>query len=67
MSADRPRKAGAPAFTRRGPTLRLVKSPDERPRLEPDPELKAIIEGLNRRAREQREQREREPDGEDAA
>lgn len=67
MSADRPRKAGAPAFPKREPTLRLVKNADERPRFQPDPELKAIVEDMNRRARAQREQSRHEPDGPDAA
>ena len=44
--------------------LRLVKSLDERPRPEPDPDLKAILGDLNRRSHAQRE---REPDGKDAA
>lgn len=64
MSADRSRKAGAPAFPRQETKLRLVKSPDERPRPKPAPELKAIVEDLNRRFHTQRE---REPDGKDAA
>ena len=67
MSADRPRRAGAPAFPRREPTLRLVKNPDERPRLEPDPELKAIVEDLNRRAGAHRERSGSDPGGKDAA
>ncbi|MFL6335294.1 MAG: hypothetical protein ACJ754_18430 [Pyrinomonadaceae bacterium] len=51
MSADRPRRAGAPAFPRQEPKLRLVKNPDERPRPEPDPGLKEILDEMNRRAR----------------
>lgn len=57
------RRAGAPAFPKREPKLRLVKNPDERPRPEPDSDLKAIIEDMNRR----RERAEREPGGKDAA
>ena len=67
MSAIKPRRAGTPAFPEKKPGLRLVKSLEERPRLEPDPELKAIVEDLNRRSRAQRERNEREPDGKDAA
>lgn len=67
MSANNLRKAGAPAFPRRAPTLRLLKNPDERLRPEPDPELKAAVEDLNRHARAQRERSRREPDCKDAA
>jgi len=63
MSANKPRRAGAPAFPEK-PGLRLVKCLDERPRPEPDPELKAVVEDLNRRARTRRRC---EPDGKDAA
>lgn len=62
MSASKPRKAGAPAFPKNGPKLRLVKSTDERPRPEPDPELRAILDDMKRRGRV-----EREPGGKDAA
>ena len=65
MSADKLRKAGAPAFPKQMPRLRLVKGPAERPRPELDHELKAIVEDLNRRARAQLERSE--PDGKDAA
>lgn len=64
MSADKRRKAGAPAFPENGSRLRLVKSPDERPLPEPAPELKALIEDMNRR---RRERIERDPGGKDAA
>lgn len=67
MSADKLRRAGEPAFPEKKTGLRLVKSPAERPRPKPDPELKAIVEDLNRRARAQRERIEREPGGNDAA
>jgi hypothetical protein len=67
VSADKLRKAGAPAFPKRMPGLRLVKNPDERPRPEPAPELKAIVEDMKRRARAQRERIGSEPDGKDAA
>jgi hypothetical protein len=70
MSANKtakPRKAGSPAFPRQEPKLRLVKIPDERPRPEPDPELKAILDDMRRRYRAERERAEREPDGKDAA
>jgi hypothetical protein len=67
MSADRPRKAGAPAFPRQEPKLRLVQNPGERRLPTPDPELKEIIDDMRRRYRIQRERIEREPDGKDAA
>lgn len=67
MSADRPRRAGTPAFPERRPELRLVKSPDERPRPEPDPELKAILDDMRRRYRVSRERDGRDPGGKDAA
>lgn len=65
MSVEKPRRAGAPAFPERRPSLRLVKNPDERPRPEPDPELKAIIDDLYRRDRARRGRSE--PEGKDAA
>jgi hypothetical protein len=40
------RKAGQPVY--RKPKLRLVPSPEERQRPEPDPELKEILDGLRR-------------------
>lgn len=55
MSAKNPRRVGVPAFPEKKTGLRLLKNPDERPRPEPDPELKAIVEDLNRHARAQRE------------
>jgi hypothetical protein len=67
MSSDRHRKAGAPAFPRREPTLRLVRNPDERPRPEPDLELKATLDDMNRRYRVQRGRMERDSGGNDAA
>ena len=67
MNANKPRRAGAPAFPKQGPKLRLVKNPDERPRPEPDSELKAILNDMNRRYLVRRERAEREPDGKDAA
>lgn len=67
MSVNKPRRAGAPAFLGKKPGLRLVKNPDERPRPEPDPELRAIIDDMSRRYRAQRERSEPEPVGKDAA
>lgn len=64
MSANNSRRAGAPAFPKQEPKLRLVQNPDERPRTTPDPELKEIIDNVRRT---QRERIEREPDGKDAA
>lgn len=67
MSANKPRRVGAPAFPKREPKLRLVKNTDERPRPEPDPELKAILDDMKRRHRERRGRAERTPDDKDAA
>jgi hypothetical protein len=67
VSANRTRKAGALAFPKQEPKLRLVKGPDERPRPEPDSELRAILDDMKRRYRVQRERDGREPDGKDAA
>jgi hypothetical protein len=67
VSAEKPRKASAPAFPKQRPELRLVENPDERPRPELDPDLKATLDDMNRRYRVQRERIEREPDGKDAA
>ena len=55
MSAKNPRRAGAPALPEKKPGLRLLESPDERPRLEPAPELKAMVADMNRRERARRE------------
>ena len=65
MSANKQRKAGQPVY--RKPKLRLVPSPDERPRPEPDPELKEVLDDMRRGYRVRRERIEREPDGKDAA
>jgi hypothetical protein len=67
VSANKSRKAGAPAFPKRRPELRLVKSPDERPRRESDPELKAILDDMKRRHSERDRRAERNPDDKDAA
>lgn len=67
MSAEKLRKAGAPAFPKRRPELRLVKNPDERPRPEPDPELRAILDDMRRRRGMKREREWCDPDGKDAA
>jgi hypothetical protein len=67
VSANKPRSASVPAFPKRRPELRLVKNPDEPPRPEPGPELKAILDDMKRRYRVQREQNEVEPGGKDAA
>ena len=64
MSTNKPRRAGAPAFPKDGQKLRLVRSPDERPRLTPAPELKELIDDMRRRSHLRRE---RESDGKDAA
>jgi hypothetical protein len=67
VSAIKARRAGTPAFPKRRPELRLVKSPDERPRSELDSELKTIIDDMGRRHRAQRERINPRPDGKDAA
>jgi hypothetical protein len=67
LSASKPRKAGEPTFPQPKPGLRLIKPVDERPRPEPDPELKELLNDMNRRYRVQRERIERDPDGKDAA
>ena len=65
VSANNQRKAGQPVY--RKPKLRLVPSPEKRPRLEPDPELKEVLDRMRRRYRVQRELIEREPNSKDAA
>jgi hypothetical protein len=67
VSKQKPRRAGAPAFPSKKPGLRLVKSSDERPVSEPDPDLKAMLDDMKRRYRVQRERAERDPEGDDAA
>jgi hypothetical protein len=67
LSASRPRKAGQPVHPAQKPGLRLVKNKDERPRPEPDPELKEVLDDCRRRYRVQRERIEHEPEGKDAA
>lgn len=67
MSVNKPRRAGAPAFPKQETKLRLVKSPEARPRHEPGPELKAILDDMKRRYPVARERNGREPDGKDAA
>jgi hypothetical protein len=67
VSADKPRKAGARAFPKQEPKLRLVQNTKDRPRPEPDCEMKEILNDIRRHYRVQRERIEREPDGKDAA
>lgn len=52
MSANKTRRAGAPAFPKQGPMLRLVKNPDERPR--PEPELRVMLDAMKNRHSAQR-------------
>jgi hypothetical protein len=59
------KKPGQPVYPK--PTLRLVPSPEERQRPEPDPELKEALDDMRRRYRVQQERIERGPDGKDAA
>jgi hypothetical protein len=65
LSASKQRKAGQPVY--RKPKLRLVPSPEERQRPEPDPELKEVLDDMRRRYRVQQERIERGPDDRDAA
>jgi hypothetical protein len=65
LSANKQRKAGQPVY--RKPKLRLVPSPDERQRPEPDPELKEVLDDMRRRCVTQRERIEQGPDGKDTA
>jgi hypothetical protein len=67
MSAKNPKRADVPAFPKRKPTLRLVKSPDERSRPEPDQELRAALDDFKSRARAQRERIESDSGSYDAA
>jgi hypothetical protein len=64
VSANKRRAPGQPVHPKPKPGLRLVKSPDERPRPTPDPELKAMLDDMKRR---QRERLDRGPDDRDAA
>lgn len=64
MSASN-RKAGQPVFSK--PKLRLVPSPDEDKRPEPDPEMKEILDDMRGRYRVRREQLTLDPNGKDAA
>jgi hypothetical protein len=52
LSTNKQRKAGQPVY--RKPQLRLVPSPEERQRPEPDPELKEVLDDMRRRYRVQR-------------
>ena len=65
MSADGSRKAGQPVYQK--PKLRLVPSPEERQRPEPDSGLKEVLDDMRRHYRVQREWIEQGPDGKDAA
>ena len=67
MSATKPRKAGEQVYPAQKPSLRLIKKPDERPRPEPDPELKEALDDMRRRYRVQRERMGRDPEDKDAA
>jgi hypothetical protein len=58
----RPRRAGAPVFPK--PKLRLVENTDERPRPQPDSDLRTLLEDIQRRRHAPRAD---EPDGKDAA
>ena len=57
MSTNRPRrtrKAGAPVYAEPRAPLRLVPAEPARPRPEPDPELKAVLDDMRRRYSVQR-------------
>ena len=51
----KPRKASQPAHTEPQPRLRPVPRSDERPQLIPDPELRTLLDDMQRRYRVQRE------------
>ena len=67
MSANKQRKPGEPVYRKPESGLRLVNSPDARPRPAPDAELKAVLDDMNRRYRVQREREARDDGGTDAA
>ncbi len=67
MSARKPRKPGLPVYDELPPKLRLLPTVPERVRPEPDPELKAILDDMNRRYRVQRTRVETGDDTPDAA
>jgi hypothetical protein len=54
MSARKPRKPGLPVYDEPRPKLRLLPTVPERVRPEPDPELKAILDDMQRRYKVQR-------------
>jgi hypothetical protein len=62
---SRPRKAGQPVYQR--PKLRLVPSPEERQRPEPDTELKEVLDRMRRRYKVQHERLRLGDDDKDAA
>lgn len=49
------RKAGTPVYMKPQPRLRAVPETAECPRPEPDPELRALLDDMQRRYRVQRE------------
>lgn len=55
MSTRKPRKAGTPVYAEPRPRLRMVECTDERPQAKPDPELRAVLDDMQRRYRVQRE------------
>jgi hypothetical protein len=55
MSTNKSRKASTPLSTEPQPRLRAVPQPAARPRPEPDPELRAMLDDMQRRYRVQRE------------
>jgi hypothetical protein len=67
VSANKQRKPGEPVYRKPESGLRLVKSPDTRPRPAPDPELQAVLDDMKRRYRVQRERAARDDGGKDAA
>ena len=67
MSARKSRKPGVPVYDEPRPKLRLLPTVPERVRPEPDPELKATLDDMNRRYRVQRTRVETGDDAPDAA
>jgi hypothetical protein len=55
MSTNKSRKASIPVSTEPQPSLRALPQPATRPRPAPDPELRALLDDMQRRYRVQRE------------
>ncbi len=67
MSTRKPHQAGTPVYAEPQPRLRLVARTDQRPQAKPDPELRALLDEMQRRDRVQRERQTDAPDEPEAA